>query len=326
MTMVDVFFGLILLGVTCYLLFGGADFGAGLWHLVVARRRGGRTPADREVIEHAIGPVWEANHVWLIFVLVMGWTAFPPAFAAVAGSFWVPLSLAALGIVARGSAFAFRKAVPDSGAFAVTFAVSSVLTPYCLGAVAGGLLAGELGVWWSPTAVYAGLLTAGMCAYLAACYLTADARRLAGAGTAERFRGYALASGATVGALALAGPFVLLLDAPRQGMDLLQHAGWLLALSLLAGLASLALLVRRRYRAVRVSAALAVAAVVWGGAAAHYPHIAGPSVTVQGAAAGPTVLGYVLVALGIGAAITVPSLVWLYTLFQRAEQPARHDS
>src|SRR3954462_12913640 len=124
--MSDITVALILAGLTAYLLFGGADFGAGLWHLV------GR---DRRLIEHAMGPVWEANHVWLIFVMVLTWTAFPPFFAAIAGTYWVPLSIASLGIVARGSALAFRKVVPDK--YAVTFALSSLATPFCLGAVAG---------------------------------------------------------------------------------------------------------------------------------------------------------------------------------------------
>jgi cytochrome d ubiquinol oxidase subunit II len=280
---------LILAGLTAYLLFGGADFGAGVWHL-----RG----RDRALIEHAMGPLWEANHVWLIFVMVLSWTAFPPVFAAVAAAYWVPLSIAALGIVARGSALAFRKVVPDR--YAGTFGVASLLTPFALGSVAGGVALGRR-AWLSLPAVYAGVLTTGLCVYLAAVYLTWDAHRT---GEAERFRRYAIRAGYVVGALALAG------------LPVLGHAGGvphspLIALSAVSGVASLVLLWRRRYLAVRVTAALASAAVLWGAATRARLHL-------TGAAAPNAVLEVVLVTLAIGGVLLVPSLVWLYVLFQRA--------
>lgn len=323
MTLAEFAFALLVLGATCYLLFGGADFGAGLWHLVGARRG---SEHDRATVEHAVGPVWEANHVWLIFVFVLAWTAFPPAFAAVSAAYWVPLSLAMLGIVVRGAAFAFRKALdppgtsakpPHRDAFGLAFALSSLLTPYCLGAVAGGIAAGRPGDWTSATAAYAGTLAAGLCVYLAAVYLTADARRLDGAGAAERFRRRALVSGSVVGVLALAGPLVLAADAPDLYGALMQRALPLVAVSTGTGLLSLLLLTWRRYAAVRVPAALAAATIPWGWVAARYPLIAPPSLTVDAAAAGPAVLRAVLAALAIGAAILVPSFVWLYILFQR---------
>ncbi|MEU6036289.1 cytochrome d ubiquinol oxidase subunit II [Actinomadura sp. NPDC047616] len=291
MSYADVAIGLILVGLSAYLLFGGADFGAGLWHLVSRRR------SDQRVIEHAMGPLWEANHVWLIFVMVMTWTAFPPVFADVMAAHWVPLSLAALGIVARGSTFVFAKAVPDQGWYRWIFGVSSVLTPYCLGAVAAALTVGASG-WLTPAGVYGGLLTTVLCAYLAAVYLIWDARRLGDQGASLRFRGFALVSGAAVGVLALPGAAAFGVHDP------------LILVSAAAGLVSLVLLVRRSYLAVRATGALAVVTVLWGAAAMA-------DLDLDAAAAHDAVLQVVLVSLGVGAVILVPSMAWLFVLFQR---------
>ena len=287
----DIALSLILLGLSAYLLFGGADFGAGLWHLIARRR------AEKEVVEHAMGPLWEANHVWLIFVMVMTWTAFPPVFAEVMSAHWVPLSLAALGIVARGSTFVFGKTAPDRGSYAWTFGLSSVLTPYCLGAVAATIATGSTS-WLSPSGVYGGILTTALCAYLAAVYLIWDALRLGSRSLSLRFRGYALISGVVVGVLAIPGAVAYGVHSP------------LLLLSVIAGTVSLALLVRRSYLAVRATGALAVVAVLWGAA-----EMAG--LDLESTVAQDAVLELVFAALGVGAVILVPSMVWLYVLFQR---------
>ncbi|QXJ24008.1 cytochrome d ubiquinol oxidase subunit II [Actinomadura graeca] len=292
---------LILAGLSAYLLFGGADFGAGLWHLV-------SRPSDRTVIEHAMGPLWEANHVWLIFVMVMTWTAFPPIFADVMSVHWIPLSLAALGIVARGSTFVFGKADsgpgggtphggPDQRWYRRVFGASSMITPYCLGAVATAVATGGSS-WLSLAGVYGGILTTALCAYLAAVYLIWDARRLADDDASLRFRGYAFLSGTAVGLLALPGAAALGVRSP------------LILLSAAAGAASLVLLLRRAYLSVRVTAGLAVVAVLWGAAEMS-------GLDLAGAAAEDAVLKAVFVALGAGALILVPSMTWLYVLFQR---------
>jgi cytochrome d ubiquinol oxidase subunit II len=301
----DICLGLLLVGLSAYLLFGGADFGAGTWHLLAHSNPRTTAPGRdlavvrgrREVIEHAMGPVWEANHVWLIFVMVLTWTAFPPIFASIMTEYWVPLSLAALGIVIRGSAFVFWKAVPGGGPYALAFGISSVLTPYCLGAVAGAMTAGRTS-WLGTEGVCAGLLTTVLCSYLAAVYLTGDARRLAGRDVTERFRLYALAAGVTVGVLALPGAVVLDVRSP------------LIWLSAAAGAVSLVLLLLRRYLAVRITAALAAVAVLWGAA-----DLSG--LDFDAAAAHDAVLRVVLTALGVGGIILLPSLAWLYLLFQR---------
>ncbi|MBO2454860.1 cytochrome d ubiquinol oxidase subunit II [Actinomadura barringtoniae] len=289
--MTDIALGLILVGLSAYLLFGGADFGAGLWHLISPRR------GDQKVIEHAMGPIWEANHVWLIFVMVMTWTAFPPVFADVMAAHWVPLSLAVLGIVARGSTFVFSKAVPDQRAYAWIFGVASVLTPYCLGSVATTVATGESS-WLSLAGLYGGVLTTALCAYLAAVYLIWDARRLGDETAAQRFRGYALMSGVAVGLFALPGAAAFGVHSP------------LIILSAVAGAVSLGLLAGRAYLAVRVTGALAVVTVLWGAAEMADLHL-------RSAAAENGVLQVVFVALGVGALILVPSMTWLFILFQR---------
>ena len=159
----------LFLGITAYAVFGGADFGAGFWDLVAGGAESGARP--REVIDHSIGPVWEANHVWLIFVFVVLWTGFSEAYASITLTLFVPLTLAALGIVLRGSSFAFRKTVfrtRDQRNFGAAFALSSVLVPYCMGAIAGAIASGRVpagGVagdpwdsWVNPTSVFGGVL------------------------------------------------------------------------------------------------------------------------------------------------------------------------
>ncbi|HEY3733642.1 MAG TPA: cytochrome d ubiquinol oxidase subunit II [Streptosporangiaceae bacterium] len=319
------------IGVTCYALFGGADFGAGFWDLVAGGAR--RGAAQRRLIEHSIGPVWEANHVWLIFVLVVMWTGFPALFGAVSSTLWIPLTLAAFGVIVRGSAFAFRKTVTatwQQRSFGAAFAASSVITPFFLGATAGavaarrvppGIGAGRpVASWWNPVSVMTGVLAVVVCAYLAAVYLTADARRSGDASLVAQFRGRALGAGVAAGAVAAAGLLFLHADAAALYHGLLHRGLPLVIISAAAGVVSLALLFRSYFRTARLTAALAVTAVLWAWAAAQYPDLLGPGLTIGGAAANRSVLVATLVSLGVGAVLLVPSLSWLYILFQRPSQ------
>ncbi|HZP94900.1 MAG TPA: cytochrome d ubiquinol oxidase subunit II [Candidatus Limnocylindria bacterium] len=328
MTVADAILIVTFVGLTAYALFGGADFGAGFWDLVA--RAGERGTAQRRLIEDTIGPVWEANHVWLIFALVVVWTGFPAVFAAVASTLYIPLTLAAFGIILRGSTFAFQKALheaPLGRTFARIFGLSSILTPFFLGAVAGGVASGRvppgnasgdvMTAWLNPTSTLAGALATGICAYLAAVYLTADARRSGDLALADGFRRRALLSGVVVGAIALVGIGVLAADAPYLASGLFGRGLPLLAASTVGGVGSLVLLVARRYRSARVTAALAVAGVLWGWAVAQYPFLLVGHLTVADAAAGPATLSALLVTLLVGAVLVLPSLAWLYLLFQR---------
>lgn len=276
------------------------------------------------------GPVWEANHVWLIFVIVLCWSGCPEVFASVTSTMYVPLTLVALGMIARGSAFAFRKASTELGhrrAYGACFALSSVLTPFFLGTVAGGIASGRvpLGIaagdlvtsWLNPTSFLAGTLAVGITAYLAAVYLCADARREGAASLAEEFRLRGIVTGAITGAIALAGIAVLLVDSPALYDGLVGPGLPLVLLSAVAGLASAALLLRRSCLAAWGSAAVAVIALPWGWAVAQYPLVLLPDTTIESAAAQPTVPHAVLVTTLIGAVLLVPSLMWMYALFQR---------
>ncbi|MGW5201354.1 cytochrome d ubiquinol oxidase subunit II [Streptomyces spiralis] len=320
-------------GLTCYALFGGADFGAGVWDLVAGGAEQGR--ARRRLIEHSIGPVWEANHVWLIFVVVMLWSAFSSVFAAVMSTLYIPLTLAALGIIARGAAFAFRKASTElwqQRLFGACFALSSLLTPFFLGTVAGGVASGRVppGLaagdvvtsWLNPTSLLGGVLAVVTCAHLAAVYLCADANRAGRPELASAFARDAVVTGSGAGAVALAGIAVLAADAPVLFHGLTHRALPLVVLSAVAGVAGIVLLVRRRYVAARAAAALAVAAILWAWGAAQYPAMLVGSTTVSQAAATSSVLWAVLVSLGVGAVVLVPSLWLLYATFQH-EAPER---
>lgn len=328
MTAAEVLLALMWAGVTAYALFAGADFGAGFWDLLAGGPQ--RGSAQRRLIEHAIGPVWEANHVWLIFVLVVLWTGFPEAFAAIASSLYVPLTLVAVGVILRGAGFAFRKAVTGvvlERLFGATFAASSVITPFFLGTVAGAVASGRVpaGIaeahpvrsFVNPTSVLGGVLAVVVCAYLAAVYLTADARRADDPALEEAFRRRALVSGTAAGVVVLGGIGVLHADAPALFDGLTNRGLPLVALSGIAGLVSLGCVWQRRFVAARVAAAGAVTAVLWGWGAGQYPDVLTGELTIRQAAADPVAIRAVLLSLAVGAVLVVPALVALYTVFQR---------
>ncbi|MGD9695008.1 MAG: cytochrome d ubiquinol oxidase subunit II [Thermoleophilia bacterium] len=325
MSAADAVAALILLGLTAYAVLAGADFGAGFWDLAGAgRARAGRA---RKLIDSSMGPVWEANHVWLIFVLVIFWTGFPEAFAAVASTLCVPLFLAAIGIILRGTAFATRGVVTSGGsgrAFAALFALSSLLTPFFLGATVGGVASGrvplgnaegdQLTSWWNPTSALVGGLAVVTGAYLAAVYLAADAAGRGDRDLSEAFRLRALVAGVVAGAVAIGGLAVLRHDARPLYDGLTGDAAWLVGVSAAAGVATLALVARRMYAASRLTAAVAVGAVIWAWAVAQRPDLLPGAVTIDDAAASHATLVALLVSFGVGALILVPSLLYLFRL------------
>jgi cytochrome bd ubiquinol oxidase subunit II len=317
------------LGLTAYAVFGGADFGAGFWDLAAGDTQRGASP--RALIADAIGPVWEANHTWLIFDLVILWTAFPPAFAAIMSTLFVPLTLAALGIVLRGAAFAFRPVADGAAARRAAnavFAISSVVTPFFLGAAGGAIASGRVPAgnaagdpwtsWLNPTSVLVGLLAIATCAYLAAVFLVADARRQGRADLVAYFLRRATVAAVGAGALAVAGIGVLRVDAPILA-DELARRGWpLVVASGLFGTAALVLLSREAPRGTRVLAVAAVVSVVWGWGVAQYPDILPGSLSLAAAAAPTGSLGALLVIFVVAALVIAPSLALLYYLDQRS--------
>ncbi|GII21488.1 cytochrome d ubiquinol oxidase subunit II [Planosporangium mesophilum] len=328
--------GVLWIGLTLYTVFAGADFGAGIWHLATRRRGRRLDPAlERELLEHTIGPVWEANHVWLIFVITLFWTIFPPAFGPFAATLYIPLTIVALGVIARGAAYAFRKATERGWqfkAYGLAFGISSVLTPFVLGTIAGGLASGRvppvigsgaiISSWINPTSLFCGLLAVGCCAYLAAVYLTRDAERAGETDLAEAFRRRSVGTGIAVGVVALAGLAVLRADAPGLLHGITHRGLPIVILSLLCGVASIVLVARRRYLPARATAAATVATLLWGWGAAQYPVLLYPDLTVDRAAASPVVLHAVLGVVAASSVLLIPSLIWLFFMFQRAEEPA----
>jgi cytochrome bd-type quinol oxidase subunit 2 len=333
MTLAEVVLGVMFVGLIAYGLFGGADFGAGIWDLLAGgTRRGAR---QRELIEHSIGPVWEANHVWLIFVLVVLWTAFSDAFVSVTTTLYIPLTLAAFGMIARGAAFAFRKSVstlPMRRFLGAGFALSSLATPYFLGAVVGGVASGRvppgiaagdvLTSWINPTAILGGIMAILVCAYLAAVFLCADAQREGAQDLADEFRLRALGTAGVTGVTGLAGLFVLRNDAPLLWDGLTGRAVPVVGLSVVAGAAAIVFVAQRRYVPARLASALAVATILIGWAAAQYPYILVPDLTIEEAATGRATLQAMLIALAAGAVFLVPALVYLYRLFQSSRSEA----
>ncbi|MFB7497477.1 cytochrome d ubiquinol oxidase subunit II [Streptomyces sp. NPDC056161] len=314
----------LFVGVIAYALFGGADYGAGFWDLTAGGRERGRPV--RELINLSISPVWEANHTWLIFCLVTIWTAFPQAYTAITTTLYIPLGLAALGIVARGASFAFRHALSHSRGelgISVAFASSSIVTPFFFGTIAGGIASGRvpaagrgdpMSSWLNPTSVLGGVLAVTVCSYLAAVFLTGQAQRRGSTSLERGFRRRAVGAGVVTGLVALAGVFILDLDAPRLFHQLSTVGAALLAVSGLCGLAALLLLRKGRPPVVRTLAALAIAAVVAGWGVAQYPYLLGTHLTIHQAAA-PAASLWMLFAVSCVAAILIaPSLYLLYSL------------
>jgi cytochrome bd ubiquinol oxidase subunit II len=331
----------VLAGVVLYTVLGGADFGAGFWQLFAGR--GERGERVREFAHRSMGPVWEANHVWLIFVLTVFWTAYPEAFGSIASSLAVVLFIALLGIIFRGAAYAFRSGAStdrERGRIDTIFSLSSILTPFALGAAVGAIATNRVPVgnaaghlfssWLNPTSIFIGVLAVASCAYLAAIYLAADAARDGHEALERDFRLRALGAGVVAGAIAIGGIFIVNADYHTLFHSLLSgRALAAVIVSFLAGLVTLMLVYGRRYEPARYCGATAVAAIIAGWALARWPTIL-PGLTVYQAAAGHDTLVWVIVAVLGGGAILFPSLALLFRLalagrFQAAESTVPNE-
>jgi len=317
----------VLVGLVLYAVLAGADFGAGFWQLFAGH--GERGERIREHAHHSMSAVWEANHVWLIFVLTVFWTGYPRALAAIASTLAIPLFIAALGIVFRGAAYALRAGAGserEQGLIDTIFSISSILTPFALGAAIGAIATNRVPAsdaaahlfasWLNPGSVLVGALAVASSAYLAAVYLAADAAALGRGRLVADFRARALAAGAVAGAVALAG---LIVFDGEQGVGHSLLSGDALPAviaSFAAGLATLVLVYARRFQTARVTAAAAVALVVAAWALARWPTIL-PGLDVGQAAAGHDTLVWIVVVVAGGGAIVFPSLGLLFGLTLR---------
>lgn len=323
----------LFVGVIAYAVLGGADFGSGFFDLIAGDAR--RGAELRTLVDHSIGPVWEANHVWLIYVLVVWWTGFPESFAAAMSTLVLPLLLAMLGIVLRGASFAFRKYSETLGQarlFGIVFATSSIITPFFFGTVAGAIASGRVPLdgtgdrwssWVNPTSLFGGLIAVGTCAFLAGTFLVADAERSGNARLAGEIRARALAVGLLTGVLVFTALLPIAHDAPILADGLKSRAAPMVVLAAAGGLTTMTLLWTRRYAIARLSAVVAVTAVVSGWGLGQYPWLLVDQVTIADAAGATATLKGLLVAVGLAVVIVVPPLAYLLRLTQ-TEAWSRH--
>ena len=315
----------VLVGLTFYIVLAGADFGAAIWQITAAQTPEGRRV--RDFAHNVMAPVWEANHVWLIFVLTVTWTAYPAAFGSIASTLSVALIVAALGIVIRGAAYAVSagmSAPRQVRDLDIVSAVSSIVTPFALGACLGGIASGRvpygnaagdlMSSWLNPTSAIVGALAIAISAYLAAVDLSDDAQRRRDHELAAAYRSRAVGAGVAAGLLAVAGLAVLHRDAHPLYRELVAGPGLVaVAVSGAAGAAALGLALRWRFQLSRHTAVLAVAAIVAGWALAQQPQLL-PGLTVEQAAAPRDTLIAVVVAVAGGGVIVLPSLILLLRL------------
>src|SRR3954464_1630277 len=323
LTAVPLFF--VLVGLTCYIVLAGADFGAAIWEITARQTPDGRR--IRAFAHNVMAPVWEANRVWLIFVLTVTWTSYPAAFGSIASTLAIALMLAALGIVIRGAAYALSastsrpRQVRDVD---VVSALASIATPFFLGACLGGIASGRVPYgnakgdlvtsWLNPTSAIAGALAIAVSAYLAAVYLSDDAQRRGEHALVAPYRRRALGAGTVAGLLAIAGLVVLQRDAHPLYHELIAGPGLpAVIVSGVAGVAALTLVLRRRFKLARYAAALAVAAIVAGWALAQQPQLL-PGLTVDQAAAPTSTLTAIVIAVAGGGIVVPPSLLVLLRL------------
>ncbi|MFC8965987.1 cytochrome d ubiquinol oxidase subunit II [Streptomyces sp. NPDC057094] len=327
---------ILLLATAAYACGGGVDYGAGFWDLTAGGTRRGRRP--RDLIDHAMEPVWEVNNVWLIFVLVLMWTGFPVFFEAVFSAMWLPLALAAVGLVLRGAGFALRKPsrrLAQRRFFGAVFAVASLLTPFFLGAAVGGVASGRAApgtpatahVWAGTTSVVAGLLAVAATAFLGAVFLTADAHRFDAPDMVVYFRRRAWCSLAVVAVLALIG-LAETRDHTSYVYDRLTHGLGLLlvVLAAVAAAATAWLVAGRAAGWARFTSVAAVALVIAGWGAAQRPYLVPTSLTVQQAAGAPASLHWLLIVTGVAVVLVGPALVVLYRLDTRGLLEAQTDA
>jgi len=319
--------GILWLALTAYAVLAGADFGGGVWDLFAS---GPRAAEQRSAIAEAMGPVWEANHVWLIFMITGLFTAFPVTFGVLGLALFLPFTIATVGIVFRGASFAFRghgrDAVGARSPWGVVFGVASVVTPFFLGtavaAVASGairaphgqLATGFLDGWTAPLAVVLGFFALSIAAYLAATYLMVE-NELRPALLAD-FRRRAIAAALVSGVLALTVLAISAVEGPRLLQSLTGRGLPLFVLALLNGPLALWAVWRSRPRIARGAVIAQVVFVLWAWAAGQWPYLVPPDLTISGTAAPSATLSAMLVVIGVGGLLLIPSLWLLFRVFK----------
>jgi cytochrome d ubiquinol oxidase subunit II len=318
------------LGLIAYAVLGGADFGAGIWDLFAF---GPQAERQRRLINKALGPVWEANHVWLIFLIVGLFSVFPTAFAILSIALFLPLAIALIGIVLRGSAFIFRTYAIDTTSltsrwWSRVFSTASLVTPFFLGASAAAVASGRIeapngnvqadlgSTWTTPFALTIGAMAVTLCATLAAVYLTMEASNDHDERLAETYRLRAIIAGAVTAVLGALGLLLSPSEAPILWQGLLTRAFPVVIATMLIGLVTAASLYFRRYRLARVLIILESAFLLGSWGLSQYPYIIPPNVTIDNAANDPNVIVILLISIGIGMLLILPALYYLFSVFK----------
>lgn len=307
------------LSLNAYAVLAGADFGGGVWDLLAT---GPRAREQRRAVAEAMGPVWEANHVWLIFMIVGLYTAFPTAFATLALDLYLPFTIALVGIVLRGAAFAFRahgrEAVGSATGWGAVFGAASIVAPFALAMALAAVASGAPDRWATPLGFLLGLFGVALCAYLASTYLMVETE---GSDLETDFRRRAIASGLVSGVLALACLITAWIAAPTLFHALMGRGLPLTVLALLNGPIALAAVWLSRPRVARIAVAAQVTFVLWAWAIGQWPYLIPQRVTIQDAAAPAATLTAWLVVVAVGMALLLPSLWYLFRVF-KARNPA----
>ena len=331
MTSISLLAGAILVSLVMYSLLAGADYGAGFWDLLC---HGPRQQEQRHLIEQAIGPVWEANHVWLILTVVLVFSGFPDAFGALCVGLAIPLFVVLLGIVLRGCSFVFRSYFTGERQtqlyWGKVFSISSSMTPLFLGILIGSISCdsvvinsgvsenGFLKTWLLPFPLAVGILAVSLFAYLSACYLAADAGN-------EELKDDFRIRGVIAGLVSIAMAFITYIVAGSSAAGIRQElssrsAAWLIeACALGSTIVAFRGLWLRRFQQARIAAAIQVALIVAGWGVAQYPYLIRPNITIANSAAPDNVAAAIDIALGCGAIVLIPSLMVLFTVFNRTQ-------
>ncbi|HEY6746955.1 MAG TPA: cytochrome d ubiquinol oxidase subunit II [Mycobacteriales bacterium] len=337
MTSADAVALVLLLGIAAYACGGGADYGAGFWDLTAGGEDTGARP--RALVDYAMAPVWEANNVWLIFVLVLTWTGFPQVFESVLSTAWLAVVLAALGLVLRGAGFALRKPTRQRvrrRRYTAVFGVASIVAPFFFAATLGGVASGRIPLgnragdrvtsWLNPTSVVFGTLAVAASAFLAAVFLVSDARRYGAPDLVAYFRRRSVLAGGALLAVGAVGLVAFRFDARPLYDGLLR--GWGLALLLVAVVATVgtALLLRRgNHLGTRLAALAAVTSMVLAWGLAQRPYVLPPTLTIQAGAGDADSLRWLLVVTAVAVVLVGPALALLYRLDLTDRLAADHD-
>jgi cytochrome d ubiquinol oxidase subunit II len=311
-----------------YAIFGGADFGVGVWEFNLALRT---TPDEKKLMYRAIGPVWEANHVWLIFLLMIFWSAFPIAFAAVCRLAFIPLLLALVGIVFRGAAYAFRHHLDQNAKrwWEAVFALASVAAPFFLGCTVGTIataqpeinadgsfIGNQLNAWISVPSAFFGFFAVGICAYLAAVFLSREAFLKSELELAETWRKRAFFVGLIVGLFSIAGLVIAYHWMPEIWMGIVQRSWPAVAVSVASGIATLVFLAMRKFWLASFSAPVAVAAILTGWVIAQYPHLIIDAIDIGTHQVPANVMWLLIFCIAMGLAVILPPMIWLFRIFK----------